>query len=958
MTLEHNQWWLNLLGVDTSNIPAAAKLQIEWTWLPQSWQWFVLLGILGLGAWGVFWLYRREIDTCPMWAKIVLGGLRTFALLLLLIVIFGPMLVYSTRMNVLPNIYVLRDDSQSMQFKDGYLSDETAAHVAKVLDMSVEEVRSQRPNRAEILQAALGKNDWELIRKLQGDADEVRLVNYSNRVDLVGSYRSTVDANIAARDNPEDRAALAASLSKSRTLAGVSVGLFVIALMIGAFTWYGATNSVGTWITGLLAVGFGIAALAVAGANAVYNPNISLPQIVAGLDKTKPADDTEDKQPGAEEKDKPKFEPPPPLEAQGQGSDLYDAIALPLRERNVAAAVVLSDGQNTGHKHSRDELIALAAQANKPENERVRLIMVGVGDSHRPRNLAVTDVYAPPQALPGKTIEIAFVVRGQDVGDRQVRIDLLEQQLNDDGSPAGEPKVIKQLTGEVIPESGKLAKKIKVEADRPGTFAYTVRVEQIENESNLDDNQPASPTLVKVLEAKAKVLLVAGSPTWEYRMVQRLLTREDTVDLSCWLQTLDENRAQEGDADAIIQKLPVERKELFGYDVVMLFDPDPIEFDEEWITLLKEFVSEHAGGVLYMAGPKFSGRFLGAPRTRTMRDVLPVRLGDVSAIEVQHLLETNTREWKLGIVKENVDVPIMDFEGNQIDSLRIWESLPGIYWSFPADGAKPAARVLIEHSDPTMRNLSALSGGSLSTRDIGGNRPLLVAGQYGSGRTVYMGFNGTWRWRKVGHNAEYFKRFWVAATDYLIEGRSREGERRGYVEVDRARYELGDKVNIVVNELTDENFNKYNLPEIQIEVQPEGGPPTLETIPKLADQDGVYQKTIQPKTTGRYTVRVKMPPGTGEPPKIETSFAVTLPTVETNEVALNKSLLVDIANASGGAYLEIDQLDQAANHIPDRIRSTERPEKPLLLWDTNRLLLLLVLVLSVEWGMRKGFKLL
>jgi len=81
VTLEHNQWWLNLLGVDTSNIPQKALFQIEWTWLPQSWQWFVLLGILALGAWGIFWLYRREIDTCPTWAKIALGGLRTFALI-------------------------------------------------------------------------------------------------------------------------------------------------------------------------------------------------------------------------------------------------------------------------------------------------------------------------------------------------------------------------------------------------------------------------------------------------------------------------------------------------------------------------------------------------------------------------------------------------------------------------------------------------------------------------------------------------------------------------------------------------------------------------------------------------------------------------------------------------------------------------------------------------------------
>ena len=97
--------------------------------------------------------------------------------------------------------------------------------------------------------------------------------------------------------------------------------------------------------------------------------------------------------------------------------------------------------------------------------------------------------------------------------------------------------------------------------------------------------------------------------------------------VSCWLQTLDEGRAQEGSRP--ITHLPVSKEELFWYDVVLLFDPNPMEFDAPWMELLKQFVGDHAGGVLFMAGPKFTDTMLTSTRTRDLGDVLPVRFGDV-----------------------------------------------------------------------------------------------------------------------------------------------------------------------------------------------------------------------------------------------------------------------------------------------------------------------------------------
>ena len=46
-------------------------------------------------------------------------------------------------------------------------------------------------------------------------------------------------------------------------------------------------------------------------------------------------------------------------------------------------------------------------------------------------------------------------------------------------------------------------------------------------------------------------------------------------------------------------------RQLFKYDVVVLLDPDPREFDEEGIELLKQFVREHSGRVALHARDRF-----------------------------------------------------------------------------------------------------------------------------------------------------------------------------------------------------------------------------------------------------------------------------------------------------------------------------------------------------------------
>ena len=238
-----------------------------------------------------------------------------------------------------------------------------------------------------------------------------------------------------------------------------------------------------------------------------------------------------------------------------------------------------------------------------------------------------------------------------------------------------------------------------------------------------------------------------------------------------------------------------------------------------------------------------------------------------------------------------------------------------------------------------------------------GSRPLLVAGRYGSGHTLYLGFNGTWRWRRAGRQAEFFDKFWIQSVRYLVEGRSLEGRRRGYVQADRDRYEIGEKIT-VTSRLQDAAYNPLVAPKAEATLQVGSESPETVVLMPVSNQPGTFEASLTAKKTGRHSLRIRTAAAEAEGANIETSFDVVLPSVETNQVWLDKPLLTELAQTSGGHYFEIDQLDLLAAAVPDKSRQIEVREKPDPIWDNWRMFCALVGVLSVEWLVRKRYKLL
>jgi hypothetical protein len=331
-----------------------------------------------------------------------------------------------------------------------------------------------------------------------------------------------------------------------------------------------------------------------------------------------------------------------------------------------------------------------------------------------------------------------------------------------------------------------------------------------------------------------------------------------------------------------------------------------------------------------------------------MRDLLPVRFSGDEILESAQLLTSfNTRPGKMLIKDQNLDHPIMTFVGDPAANREIWEEMPSIYWSFPTLAAKPIAQILLERGDVV---------------NAEGNQPLLVVGRHGAGTIVYMGFSGTWRWRKVGLQAQYFDRFWIQVTRFLTESRSLSGSRRGTIDADRNEYELGDKISLLARAL-DERFEPLTESTLQATIRGEDNWSQTVEMRLLPGQEGVYEGTLAAQRTGAFQVELILP-GNAEPGLVEpVSIRVVPPSAEASALWLNQKLLNDIAAASNGKSFQLDELATMIASLPRNDTRTELNSPPIPLWDLSQRMRYLffalpVILLAIEWAVRKRFRLL
>ncbi len=627
---------------------------------------------------------------------------------------------------------------------------------------------------------------------------------------------------------------------------------------------------------------------------------------------------------------------PADLEGRGATTQIGAALSQALaahRGRHVTDAVILSDGrQNSG--------LAASEAARAAAAIGIAVHTVAVGDTRAERNALVELAEAPSSILEGDEIALAVRVVGRGTSSAERAYVMLEEL--EPGGPEESARVLFERETQL----GESGERITLVAPPGPGDARTrerrlrVSIPPLEGETLLDDNKLEFS--VRVAPEKVRVLLVDGYPRYEYRFLKEMLKRADeNIQLQVFLLSANPDYLQDSTRGVpALREVPTDRKTLLDdYDVIILGDvnpwsisPDPARC-EEFLRSLAEFV-ERGGGLLLIAGEYDNPRnYISTP----LEPLFPVVL-DEAEMASSHPSSDDGFRPELEDPSQPHEIVRLrpDPEANR----KMWEDEGGLepqYWFQPVGRAKPGSQVLLRHPS---------EGGS------NGRYPLLVAGYYPAGRTLFSAFDSTWRWRKR-YGDLYHERFWRAAIRWLALGRLRSGDRRYRIEVAQSTYDIGASVAVEARVL-DEDFQPSTRPVQEAWWSGPDGRPKELTLPAVPDRPGLYRASLDPDQPGLYRVWID----SGGERIASAEFEVALPSLENRDPSPDPLLLREVSRLTGGRAVDLPHLADLWPEFPGGEERREPISSRLTdVWDRWTTLFFALVVLSVEWGLRKRWEL-
>lgn len=614
-------------------------------------------------------------------------------------------------------------------------------------------------------------------------------------------------------------------------------------------------------------------------------------------------------------------------------SPLGDALRGVLsahRGQPVAGLILATDGRsNAGEDPAR--VVEAAAR------QRIPIYAIAAGADEGPRNIRLAELQVDPVVFARDPTTISVVVESRGLRDADATV-VLERRINDGAwDPVGTQKV-------VLGEDGVLKRAtFRVTPAVVGQYEYRARVEDAGPELTEDDN--VATAVARVVRRQIRVLLIAGGPSPEVQFLRNALMRDQQVEFAGWLQHADPGFRQPGDRP--INRLPNNDEELGRYDALLLVDPDLRTMGAHWPEMILKFVGRDGGGLIYVAGELYSQQLFEAADAKTpggdWTKILPiVREPGLFRTDAEVRLSSQDT-YTLDLTPEGRGDPVFEFNADPIRNRAMLTSMPGMYWSFPVTRARPGAVTLARHGDPRMANQN-------------GRHVLLASQLYGPGRTVFIGFDSTYRWRYLGE--DFFDGFWARLVDRVGRNKALGGRHPFQVSLDKSLYRVGDRVHASV---------RYNDPaalaeasELVAELELTGQPPEPIRFEKAPDDPGLATAEFPAQDAGAYALRVAPASapdlGAGAARVSTTTFRVEPPRREIDEPALNRPLLADLARMSGGRVFELSDVDQLDAAIPMR-EVTRTIEERDELWDAPLLFGIVVVGLTAEWILRKRYRL-
>jgi hypothetical protein len=616
------------------------------------------------------------------------------------------------------------------------------------------------------------------------------------------------------------------------------------------------------------------------------------------------------------------------------GEAMINAVSS-VMGRGPGGVLLVSDGRSNGEV----DPVEVARQARA---RHFPVFTLCLGTAARGSDVALVNRRPQVFAAPRQEVTLTAELRSAGYSGQTARAQLLRE---------GRPVAVKSVT---LDDRNPVPVSFAVTEPRAGDYRYTVAVDPLPREASDSNNR--GTVFLRVLEAKTRVLVVEGRPTWDAKFLIQALHSDPSIELDAVFKlTGDKFFAVRGAVDPGAQpvaqvKLPGTAAEFAKYDVVVIGKGVEDLFSDAGVEALKRYVADHAGSVVLLRGQA-------EERGHRLEVLEPVRWS-----------EEQIRDFRLQLTEEGRRNPAFSF-GPGEDAQTVIQKLPTMISATRVEGEKALAVVLARAgvgqaaSLPSTGKGQAVSVPSAEKRQADSpshsrEMAVLAYQNYGQGKVVALVGQGLWRWAflppEMQEYASCYNDFWTHLMRWLVSQSDFLPGQEVTLRTDRGSYAPDDTVNLMAFV---RGKAASQLPAVRI-AAPDGAVATVR-LSKAGGKQADFIGAFRPKLPGEYLASLTMGKAGQADSLPHSRGVVTVPfsVFEGREedivTAADPELMRRIAAAGGGEALSLHDL----RALPHKLREihaasiTKTEARPA--WDRWWVLAGILGALSLEWGLRR-----
>ena len=600
------------------------------------------------------------------------------------------------------------------------------------------------------------------------------------------------------------------------------------------------------------------------------------------------------------------------LEYQGNRTRLGSAlegVSSELSAVPLAGLVVFTDGADNSDKQLTETILQLRGRG-------VPVHTVGLGSERFERDLEIARVETPRSVLEGASVAVDVTVFHPGFSGDSIQLD-----VEDGGSLVGSQRIELSRIGETTNA------RVFFTATEIGARVLNVRVEHADGEQVAENN--SRETLIVVKNNPQRILYIEGEPRFEIGHLRRAIADDENVHVVFLIVTAEDKyyRLNVGDENEVVSGFPFTREELFKYSAIILGSIEASHFTHDQLEMITEFVGERGGGLLALGGRRSfaEGGYIGTP----VENVLPVEMSEPNSTDSfppPTLLKVELTPFGDGH-------PITQLAETSDSSALRWGELPQLSAVNRISETKPGASTLL-----------------LGLSESDERLVVLATQRYGRGRSVALTVQDSWLWQMhadIPVDDLTHETFWRQLLRWLVS--SVPDRVTASVGADRAD-ELEPVT--VTAEVSDSAFLSVNNAQVTARVTNPLGEESVIPLEWTVERDGEYSMSFTPETRGVHDIVVNAE-ADGEPVGVASTFVHVAESVEEYfDAEMQGSALRRIAEETGGGYYT----PATVNTLPEDVRFTESGStvhEELDLWDMPVVFLVVLALLSSEWGYRR-----